>query len=368
MRHHRPMIALVAVLALAAAGCVVPGQITTAAGTGTLGFNGDIRAATSAQLNEPFGVAVDGNGNIYIADTYNQRVRRVRVTGQITTAAGTGTQGFNGDNQAATSSQLAAPRGIAVDGGGNLYIADTGNERVRRVDKITGQITTVAGNGGYGFNGDNQPATTAQLKTPYGVAVDSSGNVYIADTFNERVRRVDALSQQITTAAGTGIEGFNGDTQPGSSAQVAFPYGVAVDGGGRLYIADAVNQRVRRVDVTGQITTAAGTGTQGFNGDNQAATSAKLTFPAEVAFDRGGNLYISDTGNYRVRRVDAVTQQIITVAGSGVRGFNGDNQPAISTQLNYAYGVAVDRSGTLYVADTGNQRVRRGDGGVARQG
>ncbi len=272
--NGRSLLVLVTALCLVATGCV-----TTVAGNGSSGFNGDNQPATAAQLNSPVGVAVDGGGNVFIADSYNNRVRRVdAVTGQITTVAGTGVSGFNGDNQPATAAQLNYPSGVAVDGGGNLFIGDLVNHRVRRVDAVTDQITTVAGTGLAGFNGDNQPASAAQLSSPAGVAVDDRGNVFIADFSNERLRRVDAVSGLITTVAGTGpgVAGFNGDNQPASAAQLSQPLGVAVDGGGNVFIADTGNARVRRVDaVSGLITTVAGTGILGFNGDNQLVTRVR---------------------------------------------------------------------------------------------
>ncbi len=330
------------------------GVITTVAGNGTYGFGGDNGPAISAQLHDPVGVAVDSAGNLYIADFDNHRVRKVS-NGVITTVAGGGSS--LGDNGPATSARLNFPYGVAVDSVGNLYIADSENWRARKVSN--GVITTVAGNGTQGFSGDNGPATSAQLFIPSGVAVDSVGNLYIADTGNNRVRKVS--NGVITTAAGNGTQGFIGDNGLATSAQLYVPSGVAVDSAGNLYIADIGNNRVRKVS-NGVITTAAGDGARGFGGDNGLATGAQLFNPFGVAVDSAGNLYIADSGNNRVRKVS--NGVITTVAGNGAPGFGGDNGPATSAQLDDPSGVAVDSAGNLYVADSGNNRVRKVSNGV----
>jgi len=343
---------------------VANGAITTVAGTGTRGSSGDNGLATSAQLNNPYGVAVDSAGNLYIADSSNNRIRKVSG-GMIATIAGNGTPGFSGDNGPAISAQLNYPQGIAVDSAGNLYIADPGNpystdpsnksSRIRTV--ANGVIATVAGNGTSGFSGDNGPAISAQLNYPQGVAVDSAGNLYIADTSNNRIRKV--ANRVIATVAGNGALGFSGDNGPATSAQLANPWGVAVDFAATLYIADNGNNRVRKVS-NGVIATVAGNGARGFSGDNGPATSAQLNNPAGLALDTLGNLYIADYGNNRIRKVSGGT--ITTVAGGGAS--LGDNGPATSAQLNLPYGVAVDSAGNLYIADWGNNRVRKVSGGV----
>jgi uncharacterized protein (TIGR03437 family) len=330
------------------------GVIATLAGTATYGFSGDNGLATSAQLNNPYGVAVDPAGNLYIADTFNNRVRKVsnRV---ITTVAGDGTVGFSGDNGPATSAQLADPWSVAVDSAGNLYIADYGNNRIRKVSN--GVIATVAGNGTRGSLGDNGPATSAQFYGPAGLAVDSLGNLYIADYGNNRIRKLS--NGVIATVAGGGAS--LGDNGPATSAQLALPYGIAVDSGGNLYVADWGNNRIRKVS-NGVITTVAGTGTRGFGGDNGLATGAQLANPQGVAVDSAGNLYIADFGNASIRKVS--NGIITTVAGNGTPGFSGDNGPATSAQLYLPYGVAVDSAGNLYIGDSGNNRVRKVSNGV----
>jgi uncharacterized protein (TIGR03437 family) len=278
------------------------GVITTVAGNGTQGSGGDGGPATSAQLYYPWGVAVDSAGNLYIADRGNNRIRKVS-NGVITTVAGTGTYGFSGDNGPATSAQLYDPQGVAVDSAGNLYIADTGNSHVRRVSN--GVIASVAGTGTYGFSGDGGPATSNELNAPSGVAVDSAGNLYIADTLNHRIRKVS--NGVITTVAGNGTQGFSGDSGPATSAQLYQPDGVAVDPAGNLYIADTGNQRIRKVS-GGVVTTVAGTGTPGLSGDGGPAASAELSGPAGVAIDASGDVFVagyeSDTDG-RIRQLVA---------------------------------------------------------------
>jgi uncharacterized protein (TIGR03437 family) len=331
------------------------GVIATVAGNGTQGFSGDNGLATSAQLYAPWGVAVDSAGNLYIADTYNSRIRKVS-SAVITTVAGNGTQSFSGDNGPATSAQLYNSHGVAAGPDGSLYIADSSNNRIRKVSG--GVITTVAGTGTPGFSGDNGPAISAQLTDPEGVAVDSAGNLYIADTGYSRVRKV--TNGVITTMAGGGAT--LGDNGPATGAQLYSPKGVAVDSAGDLYIADTYNQRVRKVS-NGVITTVAGTGTHGpSSGDNSPATSASLFSPTGVAVDSAGNLYIADTGNSRVRKVS--NGVITTVAGNGGYGFSGDNVPAASAQLFNPEGVAVDSAGNLYIADSRDNRIRKVSNGV----
>ena len=331
-----------------------PGDITTVAGNGTAGFSGDNQLATAAQLNNPLNVAVDGSGNLFIVDFSNNRIRKVDGNGTITTVAGTGTAGFNGDNQSATAAQLNQPRGVAVDGSGNLFIADSYNNRIRKVDG-NGTITTVAGIGTQGSNGDNQSATAAQLYQPVGVTVDGSGNLFIADSFNSRIRKVNSAGI-ITTIAGGGNQPVS-DGVVATTVQLANPAGVAVDNNGNVFIADTNRHSIRKVDSNGIITTVAGNDTQGFNGDNQPATAAQLFFPESVVVDGRGNLFIADSGNNRVRKVDG-NGIITTVVGTGVGGFNGDNQLATTAQINYPYGIAIDGSGNLFISDINNNRIR----------
>ncbi len=331
------------------------GDISTVAG----GDVGDGGPATNATLRTPYGVAVDTSGNLFIADANNNRIRKVNASGTITTVAGDGAQGFSGDGGPATNARLYFPSGVAVDTSGNLFIADTSNHRVRKVN-ASGTITTVAGNGTSGFSGDGGPATNARLYFPSGVAVDTSGNLFIADANNYRIRKVNA-SGTITTVAGNGTSGDSGDGGPATNASLTGPLGVAVDTAGNLFIADVDwgNHRVRKVNASGTITRVAGAGGNCVGcGDGGPATSGNLQYPNGVAVDTSGNLFIADTGNNRVRRVDA-SGTITTVAGNGAEGFSGDGGPATSASLKYPYGVAVDTSGTLFIADIGNNRIRK---------
>ena len=330
--------------------------ITTVAGTGEGGFSGDGGPATAARLAYPEGVALDGAGNLYIADVSNHRIRKVDSTGTITTVAGSGQPGFSGDGGPATEAQLDNPLGVAVDGAGNLYIADRLNHRIRKVDS-RGTITTIAGTGEGSYSGDGGPAVRSQLYRPSGVAVDGAGNLYIADHYNARIRKVDSAGT-ITTIAGTGRWGFSGDGGPAVEARVYRPTGVALDGAGNLYIADFDNHRIRKVDSAGTITTVAGTGVWGFSGDGGPASEAQLANPDGVTVDGAGNLYIADHYNERIRKVDS-TGTITTIAGTGVWGFSGDGGPATVARLAFPSGLAVDGAGNLYIADTFNKRIRK---------
>jgi trimeric autotransporter adhesin len=335
---------------------VSSGAISTVAGNGNSGFSGDVGPATTATFLLPYGVAVDSAGNLYIADTFSERIRKVS-NGTITTVAGNGSEGFSGDGGPATSASLFLPQGVAVDSAGNLHIADTFNERIRKVSN--GTITTFAGNGDYRFSGDEEPATSAALYLPFGATVDSAGNLYIADTYNQRIRKVS--NGTISTVAGNGNAGFSGDGGPATSASLNSPNAVAVDLAGNLYIVDTLNERIRKVS-NGTITTVAGGGdpVDGI-GDGGPATGALLA-PVSVAVDSPGNLYIADPLNNRVRKVSNGT--ITTVAGNGNAGFSGDGGPATSASLSTPSGVAVDLSGNLYIADTRNNRVRKVSGGT----
>ena len=340
--------------------------ITTVVGTGERSLTGDGVAATAAALIVPWGVAADGTGNLFIADTLNNRIRKVDgVTGIITTVAGTGCipalqeSCLLGDGRPAVQGALVNPQGVEVDEAGNLFIADRDNNRIRKVDGATGIITTVAGTDSLGFSGDGGPATTAELNEPFDVAVDGSGNLFIADTFNLRIRKVDATTGIITTVAGTGELGLSGDGGPAIAAAFSGPTSVAVDEAGNLFIADESNHRIRKVDgATGIITTVAGTGGQGYSGDGGPATSAMLFAPVGVAVDGMGSLFISDRGNGRVRKVDGVTGIITTVAGTGEAGLSGDGGPAGAAILFSPIGLTLDGAGNLFIADTGNSRIR----------
>ncbi len=339
---------------------LLTGLITTAAGNGTAGFSGDTGPATAAELDNPFSVAADQSGNLFIADTSNNRVRQVNlVTKLITTVAGTGIAGYNGDSGLAAAAELCDPYGVAVDQNGHLFIADTSNQRIRQVDLFTKLITTVAGIGTAGYGGDGGLATAAGVNYPYGVAVDQSGDLFIADGGNNRVREVNASTKLITTVAGNGTAGYSGDGGQATAAGINAPYGVAVDQSGHLFIADTFNDRIREVNLAqGLISTAAGNGIASYSGDNGQATAAVASYPLSVAIDGSGHLFIADTGNNVVREVNLATGIIATVAGNGTYGYNGDNCLATAAELASPQGIAVDQSGHLFIADTGNQRIR----------
>lgn len=330
------------------------GVISTVAGTSTAGFSGDGGAATSATLNHPAGVAVDTSGNLYIADTVNQRIRKVNTSGTISTIAGTGTAGFSGDGGAATSANLNYPQSL-VASGSDVYVADTFNHRVRKING-SGTISTYAGTGSAGYNGDNQAATSAQLNYPFSVSIGSGGYMLIADYGNHRIRNVSS-GGTITTVAGTGTGGFSGDGGAATSAKLQNPLGVIAADTNTFYVADHGNRRARKV-ASGTITTVAGNGTVGPTGDGGTATSAELNGAFGVATDSSGNTYVSDEGNNVIRKISS-SGTITTVAGNGTPGFSGDGGPATSAQLDSPYGVAVDADGNLYISDTNNQRIRK---------
>jgi len=338
---------------------VTPAGVTTVAGSGVPGFGGDGGSALTAQLRSPSGVAVDRAGNLYIADRDNQRVRRVTASGMISTVAGAGNPGFTGDGGPATSALLNGPEALAVDAAGNIYIADRANHRIRRVTPA-GMISTFAGAGASGFGGDGNPATSALLDSPEAVAVDAAGNVYLADRGNHRVRRVTAAGV-IATVAGDGTQGYDGDGGEAVAASLDSPAGVAVDGSGNLWIADTGNHRVRRVGSGGGISTVAGSGLAGYGGDGDRAGLAQLNVPRGLAIDASGNLLIADRDNHRVRQVNAAGR-IATLAGAGAAA--GDGGPATSAQLFFPSGAVLDPAGGLYISDSAYHRVRRVTGVV----
>ena len=335
------------------------GIITTVAGNGGFGYSGDGGAATNAQLNTAARVSVDNSGVIYIADRNNRRLRKVDGAGTISTIVGNGTAGYSGDGGAATSAQLSTPYGVAVDAAGNVYLADRSNHIVRKVDS-SGAISTVAGSGGFGYSGDGGAATNAEMRYPHGVAVDGAGNIYIADVTNHSIRKVDSAGN-ISTVAGTGTDGYSGDGGAATSAELASPTGVSVDGSGNLYIAYSNNHRVRKVDIAGNISTIAGTGTLGYSGDGGAATSEELNYPSVIAIDSAGNIYIADRNNHRIRKIDGAGN-ISTIAGTGASGYSGDGGVATNASIKNPWGVAVDGSDDLYIADSYNHSIRKVDG------
>ncbi len=332
--------------------------VTTVAGSGIAGSSGDNGPATQAKIETAHGVAVDGQGNVYIADTRNHRVRKV-VKGNITTVAGTGQEGFSGDGGPGTAAQLSFPRGVAVDKQGNLYISDTGNSRIRRVS-AGGTISTIAGTGVAGFDGDGGPATNAQLNYPRGLVLDSEGNLYVADSWNFRIRRITTAGT-IETVAGNGSSGPFGDGRAATSASLGLIDALAFDGRGNLYLSDQYQHTIRKVVADGTIATVVGGGF-GPASDGGLAAAATLKFPKGLAADSEGNLFLADTFNHRVRRV-LPNGVIGTVAGNGTAGFGGDGGTSTAAQLNSPSGVALDsQANALYLSDGGNYRIRKVSG------
>ncbi|MEO8132570.1 MAG: RHS repeat-associated core domain-containing protein [Betaproteobacteria bacterium] len=323
--------------------------IATVAGTGVSGFSGDGGTATQAQISYgTAGVATAADGSLYIADYGNGRIRRVAPDGTITTVAGSADVGFGGDGGPATSARLFSPVDVAVGPDGSFYIADLANNRVRRVGP-DGIITTVAGTGEFGSSGDGGPAVAAKLFGPWGIAVSAEGNLYISDSNNNRIRRVgpDGI---ITTVAGTGVPGFGGDEGPASVAKLSFPVGLALGPDGSVFVADYGNNRVRRLTPDGRIKTVTGTGTAGSSGDGGSATDATLNGPYDVAIGTDGSVYVSDSNNYRIRRVGP-DGRITTAAGTGIQGLSGIGEPAAASKLYSPQGLAVKPDGTLLVSD-----------------
>jgi sugar lactone lactonase YvrE len=313
--------------------------------------------ATTIPLILPSAIVFDPQGNLYLAETASHVIRKVDTTGAITIIAGTGTQGFSGDSGPATAAQLDSPQGLAIDASQNLYIADTHNHRIRKLNLSTGTITTIVGSSTSGFDGDNNPATSAHLNLPTAITLDSASNLYIADTQNHRIRKVDTTGI-ITTIAGNGTQGFSGDSDPATSASIDSPNGLAADAT-NLYLADTHNHRIRKINLTtGIITTIAGTGLLGYNGDGNANT-ANLALPHGLTLDASGNLYLADTANHRIRRIDAATGAITTIAGEGTQTFAGDNTPATTASLDTPRATATSPTGLITLADTANQRIRQ---------
>jgi sugar lactone lactonase YvrE len=330
--------------------------ISTVAGDNNLGFSGDGNAAITAELNSPTGVAHDNSGNLYIVDQGNSRIRMVNGSGIITTIAGNGTVGYSGDAGQATAAELNGPTGVAINPAGTIYIADAANNRIRVINNFV--INTAIGNGTAGFSGDGGLCNAAELKHPTGVAFDASGNVYIADYGNNRVRKVTISSGIISTVAGyTATGGYSGDGGQATAAELDGPIAVVIDALDNIYISDYNNARIRKINTLGIISTYAGTGTGGYSGDGAAATAAKIFLPSGVTVDAVGNLYIADFDNNRIRKV-STTGIITTIAGTGVASYSGNGGQANAADLSGPRGVALDNSGNLYIADGFNNVVR----------
>lgn len=350
------------VVAICSLALAQPPAITAAAGTGEKGFSGDGGPATKAKLDQPFDVAFDRAGHLYFSDTFNHRIRKVDAkTGVITTVAGCGKKSYHGDGGPATGAGLNEPYGVELDADNNLFIVDRLNFVVRRVDAKSGVITTVAGNGKPVYGGDGGPATQAGLKEPNGLCLDGKGKLYIADVADHRVRVVDLKTGVITTLCGNGKGARVGDGGPFKDASLLGPRAVAVGPDGKLYIVERNGHCVRRIDfATGTIERFAGTGTRGYTGDGGAALEATFDGPKEIDIDKDGNVYVVDTENEAIRRIDAKTRVVTTVAGRGRTKTpgQGDGGPATAATLGRPHGVAVGPDGALYIGDTNAHRIR----------
>lgn len=325
--------------------------INVVAGNGNCCGAVDGIPATTSAVYYPNGVAVDQSGNIYISEP--NKIRKVDPSGIINTSAGS-LGGYSGDGGPATSALLES-HAVIVDQMGNIYSADWSNCVIRKIN-TAGIISTIAGTGTNGYSGDGGLAINAQLNGPYGLALDATGNLYIADMNNHRIRKINSAGI-ITTIAGNGTGGYSGDGGLATAAKLYSPWGITIDAGGNLYIADSQNNRIRKVSTSGIITTIAGVGTNGFSGDGGLATGAELKEPSGVAFDSFGNLFIADFGNTRIRMINS-TGIINTIAGS-TYGYAGDGGPAISAQFSGLWGITTDSADNLYIADGNNHRIRK---------
>ncbi len=331
--------------------------ITTFTGGAGTSYGGDGGPATAALLNSPSGIASDASGNVLFADLDNHRVRKVNASGVIHLVAGNGAGYFSGDGGPATDATLFSPQGVAKDALGNIYIADTWNNVIRKID-TSGIISTFAGTPGFStFGGDGGPATDAWLKLPYAIVFDASGNLIISDQGNQRIRRVDT-GGIISTIAGIGSGAFSGDGGAATAATFNQPAGLAIDAAGNIYVADVINARIRKINTSGIINTVAGDGTLGFGGDGSAATSAELYQPTGVFIDGSGNLLIADMVNQRIRKVNSFGV-ISTIAGNGSPALSGDGGQATAASLNYPTAITGDGSGNIYISDGMNNRIRK---------
>jgi len=337
-------------------------MITTAVGTGEKGYAGDGGPASRALLNGPFDIGFDARDNLYFSDTFNHCIRIVDArTGVITTCAGCGEAGYSGDGGPAMRARFNEPYGIAVDNAGNIYVADRHNHCVRRINANSGIVDTFAGDGSSGFGGDGGAASRAGMVEPNGLALDpAQTRLYVADVADHRVRVVDLASGLIWTFAGTGEAEHSGDGGPAAAAGIYGARAVKVAADGTVYILERQGSTLRAVDPhSGIITTLAGTGERAYGGDDGPALAASFDAPKELAIDREGNLLIVDTENHAIRRVDIRTGTVATIAGSGRQGGDGDGGPARAAALYRPHGAAVAADGSIYIGDTNNHRIRK---------
>jgi len=358
-RYRAPRFVRLAVASLAALSLTVSGlaqnyTINTFAGNGAIVFAGDAGPAPSAAINNPTAVALDAAGNVYIADCFNQRIRKVGTDGIITTIAGTGNKGDSGEKGEAAKATFNNPCGIALDSSGNMYVADSHNHNMRKI--VNGTIDRLAGASFPGYIGDVDGDTTTALSQPLSVVVDASGVAFVVDFANNRIRKIPSVGKTILVA-GTGAADFSGDGADAKKAALNAPNAIALDSAGNIYIADTANHRIRKVGTDGIITTIAGNGNPGFSGDGASALQASLWYPKGVAVDSAGNVYIADTFNQRIRKVS--NGIISTIAGTGEIGFSGDGGRATLAKFKWPSGVTVGAAGSLYIVDAQNNRIRK---------
>ena len=335
-----------------------PGIITTVAGTGERGYDGDGGAATAARLSEPFMCAFDAEGNLYLAEAQNHCVRRVdRTSGIIVTIAGTGEQGYSGDGGSATRATFNQPYSLQVDANGDVFVVDRLNYVIRKIDAATGIITTVAGTGEAGYGGDGAPATAARFREPNDCFLDGRGGLLITDIQDQRVRRLDLASGVITTFAGNGAKERTGDGLPATEASILGARAVCMNGAGNTYIAEREGNGIRMVDPRGIMHTLAGTGEFGYDGDGGPALEATWGAPKAIRCDHAGNLLVVDTENHAIRRIEASTGIVTTIAG-GRLGGEGDGSAASDAGMDRPHGLDLDADGNIYIADSNNHRVR----------
>lgn len=360
MNHSIPLVNSLALLLFALAQAAQAGTISTIAGTGKSEDGGSGGKATATNVGQPFGVEIGPDGALYICEVSNHRVRRLDLkTGQLTTVAGNGTKGYSGDGGPATEATLNEPYEVRFDRQGNMFFVEMQNHVVRRVDAKTGIISTVAGTGKPGFSGDDGLATRAQFRVPHSIALDARGNLFIADIGNHRIRRVDAASGKIDTIIGTGEHRQPRDKTLAKGQAIFGPRALFLDGSS-LWIALREGNSVWRIDLgTGQIAHVAGTGAKGFT-DGQTAKKATFNGPKGIAVGRDGGVYIVDTENHVIRKIDPKADKVSTVAGVGPKagGYGGDGGPALQAKLFRPHGIGLGPDGAIYIGDSENHRVR----------
>ncbi len=359
-------------LLLAISACLFPAHpaasqniITSIAGNGITQYIGDGYPATDYSLADPSGLCRDKHHNLIISDFLDHRLRMLR-NDTLFTLAGNGTPSTSGDGGQASAATFNNPSGVCSDTAGNLYVTEYLGDVVRKISAATGIITTVCGKGTGGFSGDGGQATAATLETPHGAAIDAAGNLYIPDFGNQRIRKVTAATGIISTIAGTGTPGFSGDGGPATAAMISYPTAVTIDGNGNILIADKGNNVIRKIDATtGKISTIAGTTVLGYDGDGGPASHATLNNPNNIFVDQHGNIFISDMGNNVVRKVET-TGEIHTVAGCGVLGYTGDGGLAVLAKLNGPHSLLVDELDYLYIGDGNSSVIRKVSPGTSR--